>query len=191
MRRPTVLALTGALLVLANAAPAGSASDLHARNVEFLLGMIGARDITEPVTLTDGRTMMLAEAVDDAASRAGSIDLAAIAHGAVAPLGFHVGDIWILESGQGPCAITTGDAFTSPLPPLAPDPQLWIYSGWFGTMSTMHGHYTLTIGWTDKTSSFAFNTAGFSLWGLSDMYCIQGDGWHFAFPFLDGVAAVN
>lgn len=174
---------------LAMATPVNAAqSSTYEKNLGFFLGLIGEEDLSQTATFADGRTMTLGEAIADAANKAGSVDLAAITLGQAPEPGTHVGDIWILESGTGACTIQN----VAPQPVgLAPDPQLWVYAGNVGTMATTNGFYTLTIGWTDKTSSFGFNTGGFSLAGGNDNYCFNFGGSHFAFPFADGVSSLN
>lgn len=192
MRRPIVLALTTGLLVLAVPADA-NVPDVRERNAALILAMLGEQDLSAPVTLLDGRSMTLGAAVEDAAARAGSVDLAALASGAVVgPWGDQVGDVWVLEAGRGPCTIAPQMRLDWPLPPAPLHGQLWIYDGWIGSMSTTHGAYTFVIGWTTKTVTAGVDTAGFHAWGISDMYCFRlAGGDHFAFPFIDGIAGEN
>lgn len=180
------------LLVAALAAVAmpvnAATSTTYEKNVAFLLGMMGEVDLEQTATLSDGRVMSLGDAIDVAAARAGNVDLAAIASGQAPPPGVNAGDVWVLEFGSGGCAVQN----LAPQPVFqAPHPQAWIYSGGVGTLETSNGAYTYIIGWTTKTSSLNFGTAGFSLTGSQDFFCVSFFGYHLAFPFGDGVAQLN
>lgn len=175
---------------LAMATPVNAAqSTTFEKNYGYFLGLVGEEDLSQMATFMDGRTMTLGEAIADAANKAGAVDLTKITAGQAPEPGTHVGDIWVIESGSGACVISNVAA--SPVPSVSPDPQLWIYRGQIGTMTTSNGFYTQTIGWTDKTSTFGFGTAGFSLAGINDNYCFNYSGSHFAFPFADGVNTLN
>lgn len=179
-------------LAVALAFPAATADDVHARNVAYLWSVIGEHDPATQVTFPDGHATTLGAAVDEAAARASlrGVDLAGLAAGAAPDaLGIHLGDVWIVELGLGPCdagMLGPGSPVFIPL-----DPQLWLYVGGTGTLATSHGHYTMMISWTAKTSETRFDTAGFTALGAQDFYCFEFGGSHLAFPFVDGYAWFN
>lgn len=182
--------LLHAALAFSLALPAlATAEEVHARNVAFLWSLLDGEDPLGAASMPDGRVVTLAQAVDEAASRAGPVDLAAIASGSVSPFfEYAAGDVWVIEYGDGPCASTR----------LVEEPywiyvggQFWMYSGWIGSIGTTHGDITVVLGWSSKTAAVEHDTLGFTASGLTEMWCVGLDGGHFAFPFLDGEAHLN
>lgn len=173
-------------------APLGLASgSVHDRNVAYLWSLLGEHDPAEPATMHDGRVVSLAQAIDEAASRAGNVDLAALAAGAAPSyLDLSGGDIWVLEYGLGGCQATW---LVPPVVfvPVPLDPQFWLYVSGVGEISTTHGSYTRIIGWTLKTDETRYGTSGFWARGLTDGFCFAFAGFHFAYPFLDGTAGLH
>jgi hypothetical protein len=184
-----------ALVIAAMAAiatPVNAASeDTHAKNVAFLTELVGNYDTAIPVEFADGTVMTLGEAISLAADRAAGVDLGALANSAVAGAGLPVvGDVWVLEVGNGDCAANV--AAPQPLS-AGPHPQAFLYAGGVGDLTSSHGYYTLLMDWTTKFmvgGSYA-NTAGFTATGSQDFWCFGFFGTHVAFPFLDGVASLN
>lgn len=187
MRAPLLALIV--LLPLA-LAPADAASSVHERNVAFFWSIIGDHDPAGVATMHDGRTMALADAVTDAATRAGNVDLAAMANGAAVDgdEDTYVGDVWLLSIGPGGCSPTVIAPTPIPFTPVAP--QAWIYGGGIGTMSG-HGTHGVTVtSWTTKTSGF-YSDAYWTVTGHSDFYCFSFFGLHLAAPFTTGIAEVT
>ena len=184
------------LLLVPLALPVGAADFVHDRNVAFLWSIVGDQDPAQQVTMHDGRTTTLAEAIDDAAARASTrgIDLASVATGASRPPPpvdalDDFGDVWILEYGTGAC---TAKVLAPGSPAfVALDPQTWLYAGGIGWLSTTNGAYTSIISWALKTSEVRMGTNGFTAFGNQDFYCFSFSGLHFAFPFVNGWAWYN
>lgn len=189
-------ALLLAILVVLPA-PLAIASDVHARNVTFFSALLGDPDADAIATLPDGRAVTLAAALDAAAARAGSVDLGALARGATPSDGPSraVGDVWVIETGDGPCVETL--VAEQPVRLEVIYQQLTIYRGHVGTQSTSDGDPTMFIAWTygaafpPAVTEIRDDTAGFTAYGNSDMYCLTLGDRHLAFPFLDGYANWN
>lgn len=184
--RATILVIALGLALALPQMPAAATSDVHARNVAFLSLLVGEVDPKTIVSFPDGRTMTLAEAIDEAASRAGDMDLAALAAGSGSGSARYVGDIWLISFGPGACAPTV----IAPGPPLSVPihPQLTLRSGSLGRMSG-YGNYVQVIDWTTKESAIWYG-ASWTITGVSDFFCFDFAGYHLALPMVLGVVDV-
>lgn len=191
MSRPVLAALALAAS-LALALPAPAAASTEDRNFAFLLDALGfSRAPAGVATVFDHegvRSLAIDAALREAAARAGSVDLGAIAASAVEPAEgpFCAADCWIVDFGTGPCA-SPAPALPGVLPWNPPlHPQYWGYAGAIGTM-TFDGGAGLVLDWTTKLSTGGAYAGGVVRFGgQSDFFCVEFFGVRIWFPFIDG-----
>lgn len=134
----------------------------------------------------------IAEAIAQAAARAGNVEIAAIAQAAGEPAGdlMCVGDCWLLEIGAGACPPATIIAAAPvPLPSTPFIPQASLYAGAIGMGST--NGPTQVIDWTTKGMLGGVAPNGVTFAGLSDFFCVSFFGLYIFFPFVDGIVTAN
>lgn len=186
-------ALALSLLLLAplglGAIPAASseAASVHARNAAFLRAFLDDADLSQPATLHDGRVLPLAQAIDEAALRAGGVDLGRLVALAGQDDDPHVGDMWYLEFGMGGCPLLVGGF---PVPGLSPDPQLHIYGGSAGLVQSDGPGQGVLIDWTTKETVVG-GANGMSAAGTFSDFCFSFAGQYFWFPLISGVVRWN
>lgn len=166
------------------------------RNVAFLLAALGLDAMPEAIarvsSFEGARDVPAALALREAAQRAGSVDLGAIATSAAQPglvPPFGAGDVWVIDVGPGACTEPT-----AVLNPLSYNghfiPQGWSYRG-----STGYGAYAGTRGviidWTTKSFGGAYTGGVVHVAGTSDWFCVELPplGVRVLFPFINGAAA--